>query len=47
MKKRAVATHLLIFMISEEVRNRKPYAIPVRILTYSSITDAKLRTLKD
>ena len=45
-KKREVASHLLIFMISDELRNRKPYAIPVRFLTYSSITDAKLRELE-
>jgi hypothetical protein len=45
MKKRNAATHLMIFMISDELRNTKPYAVPVRFLPYHSITDAKLREL--
>jgi len=40
MKKREAASHLLIFMISDEQRAMKPYAIPVRVLPYKSITDA-------
>lgn len=47
MKKREAASHLLVFMISDELRNKKPYAIPVRILTYKSITDAQMRELRD
>ncbi|CAB3983365.1 Hypothetical predicted protein [Paramuricea clavata] len=46
MKKRNAATHLMIFMISDELRNTKPYAVPVRFLPYHSITDAKLRELQ-
>jgi hypothetical protein len=46
-KKREAASHLLLFMISDEQRNHKPYAIPVRVLKYKSITDAKLRNLKE
>ena len=34
-------------MISDEQRNQKPYAIPVRVLKYATITDAKLRELKE
>lgn len=45
-KKRIAATHLLVFMITDERRNRKPYAIPVRFLPYRSFTDAKLRELE-
>ena len=45
-KKRIAATHLLVFMIADERRNRKPYAIPVRFLPYKSLTDAKLRELE-
>ena len=45
-KKRIAATHLLVFMIADERRNRKPYAIPVRFLPYKSLTDAKLRDLE-
>lgn len=46
-KKREAASHLLMFMISDEQRNSKPYAIPVRVLKYKSITDAKIRSLKE
>ncbi len=42
-----VASHLLIFMISDEKRNMKPYAIPVRAMPFRSITDAKVRELRD
>ena len=45
-KKRTSASHLLIFMIADEIRARKPYAVPVRFLSYKSITDAKLRELE-
>ena len=40
-------THLLFFMISDEQRNYKPYAIPVRVVTYKSITDDKVLKLKE
>ena len=45
-KKRIAATHLLVFMIADECRNRKPYAITVCFLPYRSLTDAKLRELE-
>lgn len=47
MKKREVASHILLFMISDEQRNQKPYAVPVRFIKYKSITDEKLRNLED
>lgn len=47
MKKRDAASHLLLFMISDEFRNFKPYAIPVRVIKYKSITDGKLRELRE
>ena len=34
-------------MISDELRSKKPYAIPVRALPYEAITDAGLRKLRD
>lgn len=34
-------------MISDERRNCKPYAIPVRFLPYHSITDGILRDLEE
>lgn len=46
-KKREAASHLLLFMISDELRNYKPYAVPVRVVKYKSITDAKVRELKE
>lgn len=46
-KKRQAASHLLIFMVSDEQRKMKPYTIPVRVLPYKSITDATVRQLKD
>ena len=46
-KTRTAASHLLIFMISDESRNSKPYALPVRIMPTTTITDAKIRELKD
>lgn len=45
-KKRTPATHLLVFMISDELRNRKPYAMPVRFMPYRSISDCKMRELE-
>jgi hypothetical protein len=47
MKKREVASHLLVFMISDEYRNFKPYAVPVQVLAYKSITDVKVQKLKN
>lgn len=47
IKKREAASHLLLFMVSDEQRNFKPYAVPVRVLKYSSIKDSKLRSLQD
>lgn len=46
-KARVAASHILIFMVSDELRNFKPYAIPVRVLKYTSLTDKNARVLKD
>ena len=46
-KKRQAASHLLLFMISDELRRFKPYDVPVLAVKYKSITDAKLRELKE
>lgn len=45
-KKRVAASHVLVFMIADELRNRKPYAVPVRFMPYKSLTDSKLRELE-
>jgi hypothetical protein len=46
LKKRVPAKYLLVFMIADEMRNRKPYAVPVQFLPYKSITDSKLVELE-
>jgi len=46
-KKRVAASHLLLLMISDELRNFKPYAVPVPFINYNSITDAVLREFKE
>ena len=42
---RTAATHILVFMISNEERRKKPYAIPVQCLPYKSLSDFKVREL--
>ena len=34
-------------MVSDELRHFKPYAIPVRVLKYTSLTDKNAWELKD
>ena len=45
-KKHTAASHLLVFMIADGLRNHKPYAISVRFMPYRSLTDAKMRQLE-
>ena len=48
MKKRQPgATHVLLFLVSDERRNRKPYALPVQYVPYKSIRDQFVRDLTD
>ena len=44
-KKRTAATHILVLMLSDERRNRKPYALPVRYVPYRSLRDQYVRDL--
>lgn len=46
-KKRVAATYLMVFMIADESRNLEPYALPVRVLPYASMTDARLKELEE
>ena len=39
------ATHLLVFMISSESRDKKPYAILVQCLPYTGMSEDMIRTL--
>ena len=45
-KKRNPASHLLVFMIADELRNTKPYAIPIQFVPIKSITDQQIRLLE-
>ena len=38
-KKRIAATHVLVLMLSNERRNKKPYALPIRYVPYRSLRD--------
>ena len=42
---RIAATHVLVFMISNEERDKKPYALPVQCLPYKGLSDSKVRKL--
>jgi len=44
-KKRQCATHILVTMVSDERRNKKPYALPVRYVAYKSLRDQHVRDL--
>ena len=44
-QKRTAATHVLVVMISTESRSRKPYALPVQCISYSSLTVSELRRI--
>ncbi len=44
-KKRTAATHVLVIMVSDEKRNHKPYAIPVKYVPYKSLRDQFIRDL--
>ena len=45
-KKRSPASHLLIFMFADKLRNVKPYAVPVQFLPVKYITDDQIRQLE-
>ena len=44
-KRQPAATHVLIIMVSEERRNRKPYSLPVQYVPYHTIRDQYIRDL--
>lgn len=44
-KKRVAATHVLVLMLSDERRSKKPYALPVRYVPYRSLRDQYVRDL--
>lgn len=44
-KKRICATHILVFMVADEQRICKPYAIPIQYVPYKGIRDQEVRDL--
>lgn len=44
-KKRIAATHVLVLMLSDEKRSRKPYALPVRFVPCGTLKDQFIRDL--
>lgn len=44
-KKRTAATHVLVLMLSDERRKRKPYALPIRYVPHRSLRDQYVRDL--
>ena len=46
-KKRKPATDILVFLISESTRSRKPYAIPVECIPHAGLQDQEVRAIAD
>ena len=44
-KRQPGATHVFVFLVSEERRNRKPYCLPVQYIPYHSLKDQYVRDL--
>ena len=44
-KRQPAATHVLVVMVSEERRDKKPYAVPVQYVPYFSLRDQFVREL--
>ena len=42
-RRQPAATHVLVVMVSDERRNRKPYALPVQYIPYYSLRDQYIR----
>ena len=43
--RRNPATHIFVLMISCDVRDKKPYALPVQCLLYASLKEIEVRRL--
>ena len=46
-KRQPGATHVLLFLVSEERQNKKPYALPVQYIPYKSSKDQYVRDMTD
>ena len=43
--RRKPATHIFVLMISSEVRNKKPYALPVQCVPCAGLKESDLRRI--
>ena len=43
--RRILATHIFVFMLSSDHRDKKPYALPVQCLPYAGLTEVDMRRL--
>ena len=43
--KRVPATHAFVFMISSALRNKKPYALPIQYVPYTSLKEIDMRRM--
>jgi len=43
--RRTPATHIFVFMLSSDRRDKKPYALPVQCLPYAGLTEVDMRRL--
>lgn len=43
--KRTAATHMFVVMISSELRNRKPYALPIQCLPCGGLKESDIRRI--
>ena len=46
-RRQPAATHILVFLLSEERRNKKPYALPIQYIPYKSIRDQFIRDMNN
>lgn len=44
-RRQPAATHVFIFLLSDECRNNKPYCLPIQYVPYHSLKDQTLREL--
>ena len=44
-ERRKPATHVPVIMLSDELRNKKPYAMPVQYIPYQTLSDVTVQRL--
>ena len=43
--RRVPASHVFVLMISSELRNKKPYAVPIQCLPYAGLKEVDMRRM--